>query len=52
LDCTTLNSRQRSRHQLYENQPHLFALADAAYRTMRRDGADVCVVISGESGSC
>ena len=36
--------------ELYEREPHIFALADSAYRTMRRTGQDCCVVISGVGG--
>jgi myosin-1 len=36
---------------LFERAPHIFAISDAAYRTMRRAGKDTCIMISGESGS-
>lgn len=38
-------------HEMYEREPHIFGLADAAYRSIRRTGRDCCIVISGESGS-
>uniref|UniRef100_A0A8C9U0S9 Myosin IG n=1 Tax=Scleropages formosus TaxID=113540 RepID=A0A8C9U0S9_SCLFO len=37
--------------ELYENPPHLFSVADAAYKTMKRRAKDTCIVISGESGA-
>ena len=37
--------------EMYECAPHIFALAEAAYKLMRRRGQDTCIVISGESGS-
>ncbi|TNN39328.1 Unconventional myosin-Id [Liparis tanakae] len=33
--------------ELYENPPHLFAVADAAYKAMKRRAKDTCIVISG-----
>lgn len=37
--------------ELFENPPHIFALADAAHKQMKQQGRDTCIVISGESGS-
>lgn len=36
---------------MFENPPHIFAIADAAHREMKQQGRDTCIVISGESGS-
>ncbi|XP_025831898.1 myosin-IA isoform X2 [Agrilus planipennis] len=37
--------------ELFENPPHIFAIADAAHKVMKKQGRDTCIVISGESGS-
>lgn len=36
--------------ELYERPPHLYAVANAAYRAMKRRARDTCVVISGTPG--
>eukprot|EP01116_Phalansterium_solitarium_P025253 TRINITY_DN955_c0_g1_i1.p1 TRINITY_DN955_c0_g1~~TRINITY_DN955_c0_g1_i1.p1 ORF type:complete len:325 (+),score=131.03 TRINITY_DN955_c0_g1_i1:193-1167(+) len=35
----------------HENPPHIYALAEEAYRAMKSDGTSQCVIISGESGA-
>ncbi|XP_072510343.1 unconventional myosin-Ig [Notamacropus eugenii] len=37
--------------ELYERPPHLYAVADAAHKAMKRRAKDTCIVISGESGA-
>lgn len=40
-----------SGRELFENPPHIFAIADASHKVMKQQGRDTCIVISGESGS-
>lgn len=37
--------------ELFENPPHIFAVADAAYRILRQQNKNTCIMISGESGN-
>ncbi|XP_023296245.2 unconventional myosin ID [Lucilia cuprina] len=37
--------------ELFENQPHIYAIADAAYRILKQRHQDTCILISGESGA-
>ncbi|KAK3106305.1 hypothetical protein FSP39_017437 [Pinctada imbricata] len=36
---------------IYELPPHIYAITDEAYRSMRDRNLDQCIIISGESGS-
>ena len=38
-------------HRLYELPPHVYAVADRAWRALRTEGVDQAVVITGDSGS-
>src|SRR5690606_7385829 len=38
-------------HQPYELAPHLYSLAEAAYRNMRENGTSQSIIVSGESGA-
>ncbi|XP_037693188.1 unconventional myosin-Ig isoform X2 [Choloepus didactylus] len=42
---------QHQGRELYERPPHLYAVANAAYKAMKRRSRDTCIVISGESGA-
>nr|CAH7751170.1 unnamed protein product [Callosobruchus chinensis] len=42
---------QYKARELFENPPHIFAIADASHKVMKQQGRDTCIVISGESGS-
>lgn len=39
--------QQYKNREFYERPAHIFALADAAYKSMRRLNKDTCIVISG-----
>ncbi|KAI5745228.1 hypothetical protein M8J76_009372 [Diaphorina citri] len=41
----------KSGREMFENPPHIYAIADAAHRGMKQRVRDTCIVISGESGS-
>ncbi|XP_071788878.1 LOW QUALITY PROTEIN: unconventional myosin-Ia-like [Asterias amurensis] len=52
LPLYTINKIQEYRGMnLYELPPHIYAIADDAYRDMRDKNRDQCVIISGESGA-
>lgn len=37
--------------ELFENMPHVFAIADAAHRVLKQRRQNTCILISGESGA-
>lgn len=49
--CTDYDMFNHIFQALYENPPHIYALADDMYRNMLIDQENQCVIISGESGA-
>uniref|UniRef100_A0A667Z2E5 Myosin Ic, paralog b n=2 Tax=Myripristis murdjan TaxID=586833 RepID=A0A667Z2E5_9TELE len=52
LEIYTKNHMERYRGvNFYEVSPHLYAVSDNSYRSMRTERKDQCILISGESGA-
>jgi myosin I len=51
LNFFVKNNRSSLGREIFENPPHIFAIADSAHKVMKQQGRDTCIVISGESGS-